>query len=88
MNKITEIPRKIELKNRVGKIETVLELESVQDDVYKYKIKAQFPYYLNGYPGNYISIDFSQGPHLYIYNQVGIFTIKEICPPYILFELK
>lgn len=85
-----EVPQNINLYTRRGKCETTLELveytSTVRHTKFKYKINASYPYTLTGEPNNYVSIDFSEGPSIYVGGCASKMKVLSINPPFITCE--
>lgn len=85
-----EVPQNIKLYTRRGKCETTLELvayiSTMTSTKFKYKIKPSYPYTLTGEPNNYVSIDFSEGPNIYVGGCVSKMMVLSINPPFITCE--
>ena len=86
---LIEIPRTIDLYTRTGKCETKLKLSEVHKGNFTYSIEAQYSYSLLGEEGNYVAVDFSEGPTLSIGDTCSvIFTVSKINQNEIVFKLK
>jgi hypothetical protein len=84
------IPIRINLYTRAKKCETVLDLVGYAiskdysfESEFNYQIGASFPYSLYGEDGDYISIDFSEGPNVHVGDKLGRMRVKSIEPPLI-----
>ena len=90
ISEIYNVPGRINLYTRANQCETVLDLvgcviheDYSAENEFNYRISASYPYILDGEKDNYIAIDFSEGPKLYIGDTIGRMKIIEICPPII-----